>query len=418
MSVATRGFNFNPSLNSVINELNSLNSRTASLDVKQALTDAVNSLQQAETAMQQAQGNSNTPSGTNAQVTIEEFSDFQCPFCGSAYSTVKQLQNEYGSKINLVFKQFPLASLHPYAEKAAEASECARDQGKFWQYYDILFTNQNALTVDDFKKYASQLGLDSGKFNTCLDTGAKTSVVQKDLQEGQSRGVTGTPTFFINGEKLVGAQPIDSFKSIIDRLLAGGSPQVTPTPSPTQTAQAQNAQATGSIDDDPIEGSTSAKVVLLEWSDFQCPYCGRFFEQTLPSIRKDYIDTGKVKMVFRQFPLSFHPNAEPAAEASECANEQGKFWEYHDKLFSNQDALSVENYKAWAKDLGLDTTEFNSCLDSNKYQNEITADMSDGQSSGITGTPGFIVGILQDDGKTVVGVAVKGAQPIDFLLVF
>ena len=260
---------------------------------------------------------------------MEEFSDFQCPYCSKAYPIVEQLLKDYGDKLTFVYKQFPLTSIHPFAEKAAEASECARDQGKFKEYYDKLFTNQNALAVDDLKRYAKDLSLDTSKFNTCLDNNEKVSVVQKDLQEGQSRGVGGTPTFFINGQKLVGAQPIENFKSIID------------------------AQ-------------------------------------------------------------SFHPNAEPAAEAAECADEQGKFWEYHDKLFANQGTLSTENYRLWATELGLDSTKFNDCIDQKKYSTEIQKDFQDGQAAGISGTPGFIIGVLQPDGKTVKGQIVKGAYPLDY----
>ncbi len=168
-----------------------------------------------------------------------------------------------------------------------------------------------------------------------------------------------------------------------------------------------------SADDDPVLGKSNAPVTIVEFSDFECPFCGRHFSQTHPDIVKNYIDTGKVKLVYRDFPLSFHPNAEKAAEAAECANEQGKFWEMHDKLFSNQQSLSVANYKQWAKDLKLDSAKFDSCLDSGKYASEIAKDEADGTKYGVSGTPSFFI-----DGQLLVGAQPYSAfqQAIDAAL--
>lgn len=158
-----------------------------------------------------------------------------------------------------------------------------------------------------------------------------------------------------------------------------------------------------SIDDDAVKGDKNAKVTIVEFSDFQCPYCGRFALQTLPSIRKDYVDTGKVKIVFRDFPLSFHENAQKASEAAECAGEQGKYWEMHDKLFQNQQALDVESLKKYAKEIGLDTAKFNNCLDSGSMASEVKKDFNDGVAYGVTGTPSFFI-----NGQKIVG-----AQPYE-----
>jgi len=123
-----------------------------------------------------------------------------------------------------------------------------------------------------------------------------------------------------------------------------------------------------------FEGNENAPVVIIVYDDFQCPYCEKFFSEALPEIRTNYINTGKVKFVFKHFPLSFHQYAEKAAEASECAGEQGKFWEMHDKLYENQDALDVVSLNLYAADLGLDIEQFNQCLDSGKYKNKIKSD--------------------------------------------
>lgn len=401
VSVVTNGFKFGISIDSVVSDLNHLNSKDNSPQVKSAITGAIVALENMD---------SNQPSEAkgSAKIIIEEFSDFECPFCGRAFPTVERILEEYGDNIQFVYKHFPL-SFHPNAQKAAEASECARDQGKFKAYHDKLFQNQGALQINDLKRYANELGLNTAEFNSCLNNNEKASKVQSEFQEGQQKGVSGTPTFFINGQKLVGAQPYENFKTVIDAQLAGAPSQ--PAQPTEPSAPAPSAEVETSIDDDPVKGSKDAKVVIVEFSDFQCPFCGRFYAQTLPSITSEYIDTGKVMFVYRDFPLtSIHPQAAPAAEAAECANEQGEFWEFHDLIFDNQGSLSIDNYKKWASELDLNTEQFNDCVDSRKYQSEVAQDLSDGSAAGVRGTPGFVVGVLQDDG-TVVGQSIRGAQP-------
>jgi protein-disulfide isomerase len=159
----------------------------------------------------------------DAKVVVVEYSDFQCPFCKRAYPTVKQLLSEYGSKIKFYYKHFPLG-FHQNAQKAGEAYECAAEQGKNWEYHDVLFEKGNGdgtgLNNADLKKYASDLQLDTAKFNSCLDSGKFASKVQADAAEGGANGVSGTPTFFINGQAVVGAQPYATIKSVVDAKLA------------------------------------------------------------------------------------------------------------------------------------------------------------------------------------------------------
>ncbi len=155
----------------------------------------------------------------DAPITIVEFSDFECPYCGAAHDTVEQVMSTYAGKVRLVYRQFPL-SFHPHAAKAAEASLCAADQGKFWEYHDVLFKNQKKLEPTDLKAHATEVGIDSQKFGQCLDSGDKKKAVDADQQAGLQAGVGGTPAFFINGIFLNGAQPIDEFKKVIDGELA------------------------------------------------------------------------------------------------------------------------------------------------------------------------------------------------------
>lgn len=154
----------------------------------------------------------------NAPITLVEFSDFECPFCGRIYPTFKKILADYPGKVRLVYKYFPL-SFHPNAQKAAEAAECANEQGKFWEYHDVLFDNQaGGFSSDKFKTWAQTLGLNATQFDTCLETGKYAAKVQADEQEGQAKGVNGTPATFVNGQLVSGAQPYESFKQILDTL--------------------------------------------------------------------------------------------------------------------------------------------------------------------------------------------------------
>jgi protein-disulfide isomerase len=155
----------------------------------------------------------------NAPVTLVEFSDFQCPFCARAHATLGQVRETYKDQVKIVYKDYPLP-IHANAPKAAEASRCAREQGKYWEYHDILFANINALDVANLKKFAADLKLDAAKFDTCLDSGKYAQAVAKDIEEGSRAGVSGTPAFFVNGRFLSGAQPFSAFQEAIDEALA------------------------------------------------------------------------------------------------------------------------------------------------------------------------------------------------------
>jgi len=158
----------------------------------------------------------------DAPVTVVEYSDFQCPFCLRVMPTLKELRTKYGDKMRLVWKDFPLTQIHPQAFVAAQAGNCAREQGKFWEYHDKLFANQSALQPDSLKKYAADAGLDVTKFNQCLDTSKYEARVEDALAAGNRLGISSTPTVYVNGRMINGAQPIDVFVSVIDEELARG----------------------------------------------------------------------------------------------------------------------------------------------------------------------------------------------------
>ncbi len=156
----------------------------------------------------------------SAPVTIIEFSDFQCPYCQRAAPTLKQVREKYGDKVRIVWKDFPLTQIHPQAFKAAEAARCAAEQGKFWEYHDRLFGNQSALQADDLKKYAGEISLDAAKFNACVDSSKYAERVRDGVAAGSRLGVNSTPTMYVNGRLVQGAQPLDVIAAVVDEELA------------------------------------------------------------------------------------------------------------------------------------------------------------------------------------------------------
>jgi protein-disulfide isomerase len=155
-----------------------------------------------------------------APITIVEFSDFECPFCGGLFPTLEAVEKNYRNQVRIVYRQFPLRKIHPRAEKAAEAALCAAEQGRFWEMHDSLFGHQEDLSVDALKARAAELKLNTAAFNACLDSGKQMAAIDKDIAEGMQAGVTGTPTLFINGRKMVGNQPYAKIRDIIEDELA------------------------------------------------------------------------------------------------------------------------------------------------------------------------------------------------------
>lgn len=224
-----------------------------------------------------------------------------------------------------------------------------------------------------------------------------------------------TKTLFSHPAALPGSVLLSAL-IISSSILVGGARTSPPEQAVVVGDSAPKAAAPQAIKDyaslvtptSPALGSEKAPVTIVEFSDFQCPFCRKFYNDAYQEIKKTYIDTGKVRMVFRHYPLSFHPAARPAAIASQCAFDQGKFWEYHDLMFEEQDkqgqgtvTFGAAELKAWAQKLGMNASKFNSCLDSSEHGDIVDTDMKVAGTLGITGTPSFVV-----NGKLIVG-----AQP-------
>ena len=181
------------------------------------------------------------------------------------------------------------------------------------------------------------------------------------------------------------------------------------TPPPQAGARMPATVTTG---DNPALGRRDAPVTIVEFSDYQCPFCRQFVSTTLPAIKSAYVDSGKVRYVFRDFPIDhIHPYARKASEAARCAGDQGKYWEMHDLLFQNQQSLAPDELPKLGTKLGLDATAFNACLSSSKYASAVQHNYGDGSAAGVRGTPSFVIGRTRPDDK-VEGVMVIGARPL------
>ncbi len=362
---------------------------------------------------------------SDAKIEIIEFSDFECPFCSRVNPTLEKIKGELKSDVKVTFMHQPLP-FHKNAKGAAIAAEAARRQGKFQEYHDKLFSNQKALTTPDLEKYASELGLDMEKFKADMKDATLDKLVDRHQAIANAVGATGTPAFFINGKNLKGAQPYEKFKEILDAELAAAGDKKGDEwlkerlkanngalydyvyggkePPANVPRKAPVDRTVYKVDVDPkvdaIKGAADALVTMVVFSEFECPFCNKV-EPTLKQLMTDY--EGKTRVVFKHSPLPFHKNAVPASLAAMCAQDQGKFWEYHDKLFANQKALGAEQLKQYATDLGLDVAAFNACFDSRKHEDRIKADMELAGKVTARGTPNIFIN----------GRKLQGAKPIE-----
>jgi protein-disulfide isomerase len=347
----------------------------------------------------------------NALVTIVEFSDFQCPFCSRVEPTLKAVRDKYGDKVRLVWKNEPLP-FHPAAEPAAEAAQELRnekgDKG-FWDAHDKFYANQPALmkdkdpNLDGIAKLAADAGGSADKVKKAMDDHKYKKVIDADQDLSEDFQASGTPHFFINGRRLVGAQPEEKFDAIIDEEIKKAQDLISHGTRPADVYDALTKDGKGPPEpekkdlpkglatNDPARGNMSAKVVIHEWSDYQCPFCGRV-EPTLAQVMKDYGD--KIKFVWHDMPLPMHPDAPLAAEAAREAYAQKgptAFWALHDKMFTNQQKIKREDLDGYAGELHLNMDKWKAALDGSTHQSEIDTASKAGNAAGINGTPAFII---------------------------
>jgi protein-disulfide isomerase len=237
-----------------------------------------------------------------------------------------------------------------------------------------------------------------------MDSGRHDFAIEANVQEGRSLGVSGTPHFFVDGYPLNGARPIEHFVAAVSLAEEGRLAEAF-APPPEQAAP---GPADISIENAFSTGDPDAPITLIEYTDFQCPYCSRHFQQTYPRIVEQYVDTGVVQYVFKDFPLTqIHPQALKASEAARCAMDQGAFLEMHDIIFNRQQewggADPIEVFTGYAGELDLDTDAFSECLVSDQHEAAVIADLQEGVALGVTGTPSFFIN----------GYSLTGAQPFE-----
>jgi protein-disulfide isomerase len=369
----------------------------------------------------------------DALVTIVMFSDFECPFCARARITLEQVRANYGDDVRLVWRDNPLP-FHRNADAAAQLAREARAQqgdAGFWRMHDTLFANQRALTPPDLERYAAEQGLRASEARSAIASRRYSTIIAADQAAAARAGALGTPTFFVNGRKLAGAQPYERFRELIEEELAtarsmvargtarsavydqlmarasdGPAPEPAPTPRPPPSFGDDDADRVYAIPSRlgaPTRGPQGAAVTIEIFSDFQCPFCNRV-RPTLDALLRD--NPGRVRLVWRNYPLSFHQDAFLAAEAALEAHAQGgdaKFWEYHDKLFDNQRALTRPDLERYAAEVGLDLPRFRRALDAHVHASAVREDMRAVDTSGASiGTPSFFIN----------GRLLQGAQPL------
>jgi len=361
----------------------------------------------------------------DAPITIVEFSDFECPFCGRVVPTLKQLEKDYGNKIRVVWKNQPLP-FHQNAMPAALTAMEAFAQGKsdkFWKMHDKLFDNRAALDQPSLEKYGQELGLDVAKLKTAIANKTHEASIKADQDLAADVGARGTPSFFINGRPLRGAQPVEKFKELIDdelkrvdklkakgvppasvyaTLMANAKAKVEAPSAPNQPpADDKTVYKVPVSDKDPQKGPSDALVTMVIFSDFQCPFCSRV-EPTLNALQAKY--GNDVRFVWKNNPLPFHQDAGPAAQlAMEAFAEGGskKFWEAHDLLFTNQRAIGRTDLEGYGKTLSLNAKKVSTALDSSPYKAKIEEDQALARNLGASGTPSFFIN----------GRSLRGAQP-------
>ncbi len=366
-----------------------------------------------------------------AAVEIVEVSDFECPFCSRAQPTLESLRKRYGKAVSFRFIHQPLP-FHTRAEPAARAAEAARRQNRFEPMKRLLYERQMALTDDDLMGYAKELKLNVKKFAKDFADPTIAELVQRDIKIATALGATGTPTFFINGLMLRGAQPVEVFQEAIDAELAaratpktagptwiqertlanhpvlhgfvygGVEPSVTPPPAAAQDMSVYAAKVDPTRDG--ILGPLHAPVTAVVFTGYQCPFCKKL-EPTLAALQSKYND--KLRIVIKHNPLPFHSNGRLFASAAICARIAGPkaFADMHQALMAIDDpaASDINGITNLASAIGLDAAEFQACLNAPGTAQRLAADMDLAGSVTARGTPNTFIN----------GVKLTGAKPIE-----
>ncbi|MFT3698396.1 MAG: thioredoxin domain-containing protein [Kofleriaceae bacterium] len=337
----------------------------------------------------------------DALLTVVDWSDYACGYCNRAQETLDRLDRLYPGQIRWVHRILPLDDDNTVA---AEATLAAAAQGRFRPMHDRLYAVRGHVDRAAVEMIAQELGLDMIAFRAALDAGTYRAQVIEDVRDAESIGVTGTPTFFINGHVVHGAAPLSVFAAVADeelgraKQLAAGKPAdiyeaVTAQGRPTADAPPDANNDVKELDANKAYrvglglpghqmGPDNALVTIVEFSDFQCPFCAKE-APVLAAIHAKYGD--QVRIIYRH--MGLHRNSLIAAEASVAAADQGKFWAFHDQVFANFGKLSRPDLEAFAKTAGLDLVKFRAALDDRRYHDVVVQETAAAEALGVDGTP-------------------------------
>jgi len=376
-----------------------------------------------------------------ARVTLTEYSDYLCPFCGRHFgSTYPALLQKYvrDGRVRLVFYDLPLASLHPTAARGHIAARCVgRELGAegYWRMHDALFARQGEWSrLSDPDAFLVTLGVDLGakKTQTCMRDSAVAAQVEANVQAATRAGLNSTPNFVISvvgstaTYTVTGAQPLAAFELLLDALTAG---KPVPTPAAPPPPELPKWASVAGLEPDPkrpgwtsagdaYTGSVAAPLTVVEFSDYQCPACAQHHREVQPEVDRRYVSSGKVRWVHKHAPLAIHPQAVAAAAAAECAGDQGRYWQMHTALFQSTEQWAVDDVDAALLKVAaavrpqLDRRRFERCLAGRAAAERVIRDLYDGQGSSQT-TPMFV--FLYNGQGTIVRGARSAADFIALL---
>ena len=340
-----------------------------------------------------------------APLSVVVFSDFACPYSAQLFFALEKYERQNPGKLHVTYKQSPL-DIHPEAPLAHRAALAAARQGRFDAMAELLYANQKLQDLPALTAYAHQLHLDMGRFRKDMDSSGVAEQLAADLDESRAFGIDSTPTMYLGGKAVIGEQTDETLAAAI-ATASGLVALRTAAPSVSETAVLEPAVLADLVHAPSAErGNASAPLTIVEFTDFQCPYCKAAvqpMEQFLAAHERD------VRWVLRSFPLDFHPDSELANEAALAAGEQGKFWQMHDLLFAHQDALKLPSLRIYAEELHLDMNAFDQALATRRLAGQIAADRALGTRVGVEGTPTFII-----DGQSTSGA--KSVAELEQLL--
>jgi len=351
----------------------------------------------------------------SAPITVVVWSDYACGFCNRVQGTLGKLDHLYPGQIRWVHRTLPLDETYTLA---AEAALAAAAQGRFRPMHERMYALHGRVTRAEAEVVARELGLDMLQFRADLDAHTYLPVIDADSADAEKLGISGTPTFFINGRPVHGNQSLRVFVTTVDEELVRAQQVRSSKPTDlyaTLVAQGRPAADTPGEQAEHDEGRLDpraqyrvglglpghqlgrddALVTIVEWSDFQCPYCQRN-APVLAHVRKKYGDS--VRIVYRHYPMPFHRDALLAAEASAAAAAQGKFWPYHEQLWLHFGKLARADLESYAQTAGLDMKSFRLALDERRHHDAVIAEAAAAEAFGVEGTPTMFI-----NGQPIVG---------------